>query len=75
MTLWLGHHLPKRAGALSAVNNEASKAKGDAFKEAKPPAFVEDGKFDDASMEDPEHAEAVKGMVLSMHEKQVGHTE
>ena len=72
LTLWLGDHLPERAGALGAVKNEAAKAKGDAFKQAKPPGFMEDGKPNDADTEDPQHAEAVQGIVSGMCENQSG---
>lgn len=70
ITLWIGDHLPERSSALSAVKGEASKAKGDAFKEAKPPGVLEDGKSDITGTEDPAHAEAIKGMMQSMHENQ-----
>lgn len=66
LTLWIGEHLPERSGALSAVKGEAAKAKGDAFKEAKPPGFMEDGKSDGAGTANRAEAEAVKGMAGGM---------
>lgn len=67
ITLWISDHLPEKTGALSAMKDEASKAKGSEFQSAKPPGFMDDGKSDDAAIDDPAHAEAVKGITQGMN--------
>lgn len=52
------------------MKGEASKAKGGAFQEAKPPGFMDDGKSDDQGTDDQAHAEAVKGIDQSMQGNQ-----
>lgn len=68
LTLWVSDHLPENTAALSAMKDEASKAKGSEFQSAKPPGFMDDMKSDDAETDDPAHAEAVKGITQSMNE-------
>lgn len=68
ITLWISDRLPEETGALSAMKNEASKAKGSEFQSAKPPGFMDEGKSDDAETDDPAHAEAVKGIIQNMNE-------
>ena len=68
LTLWISDHLPEKPGALSAMKEDANKAKGSAFQSAKPPGFMEEGKAADAGTEDQAHAEAVKGITQSMQE-------
>lgn len=68
ITLWISDHLPEDSGALSAVKDEASKAKGSEFQSAKPPGFMDDGKSDDAGTDDRAHAKAVNGISQSMNE-------
>ncbi|CAF9942901.1 MAG: Potassium channel [Alectoria fallacina] len=68
ITLWISDRLPEKTGALSAMKDEASKAKGSEFQSAKPPGFMDEGKSDDAKIDDPAHAEAVKGISQNMNE-------
>lgn len=68
ITLWVSDHLPEKTGALSAMKDEASKAKGSEFQSAKPPGFMDDMTSDNAETDDPAHAEAVKGITQSMNE-------
>ena len=65
----ISDHLSEETGALSAMKDEASKAKGSEFQSAKPPGFMDDEKSDDAETDDPAHAEAVKGISQSMNER------
>ena len=69
--LYLGDHLPN-TGALSEVKGEASKIKGDEFKEAKPPGFLDDGRSDAAVTDNQFDAEAVKGMSQNMQRNERG---
>ena len=61
-TLWLSDNLPEKTGALSALKGGASKAKKQdgAFKEAKPPGFMSDGKAEQGEFGDEAEAKAVK---------------
>ena len=68
ITLWISDHLPEDSGNLSAVKDEASKAKGSEFQSAKPPGFMDHGKSDDAGTDDRAHAKAIKGISQSMNE-------
>ncbi len=68
ITLWISDHLPEKTGALTAMRDEASKAKDSEFQSAKPPGFMDSGKSDDAETDDPAHAEAVKGISQRMNE-------
>ena len=65
MTLWISDRSPEHTKALSAMKQEASKAKGDAFNAAKPPGFLEDGVSDTAGTADSTHAEAVHSVLTA----------
>ncbi len=66
MTLWIDRRLSERSSRLSAAKVEVSKANGDAFKEAKPPGFMEDVQSDAAGTNEPIEAEAVERMAGDM---------
>ena len=68
LTLWIGEHLPDRAGTLADLKGDAAKAAGSAYEEAKPPGFMSNGKAEDGDFDNKAEADAVKGIGQSMEE-------
>lgn len=69
LTLWIGEHLPQRKGTIADLKDDAAKAAGSAYQEAKPPGFMSDGKAEDREFKDKAEADAVRGIDRKRKEK------
>lgn len=69
LTLWIGEHLPQRKGAIGDLKNDAAKATGGAYQDAKPPGFMSDGKAEDREFDNEAEADAVRGIDQKMEER------